>query len=342
MSTPPPVRIGVIGLGFMGTTHLRAIRRAAQDGLCTLAALCDRSAERRAALAEETDEWPTDESAEEPPRIFEGPDALLADPTIGAVSICTHTDTHVPLAIAALEAGKDVLLEKPVAIDPQDVARVSETARTHDRRCMPAMCMRFWPEWHWLKTTIDARTFGDVRSAAFCRLGSLPAWGREFYPNADRSGGALVDLHIHDADFVRWCFGDPQEVSTSGYERHFTTAYRYRERETHITAEGAWDLDPACPFRMRYTVAFERATADFDVGRDPTLIVHTQGRAEPVTTFRDPDADAYANEMIDFLHAVRDRTRPLRASLADAEAVARLLQYERKSLESGQPVSIAS
>src|SRR2546421_102455 len=69
---------------------------------------------------------------------------------------------------------------------------------------MPAMCIRFWPGWTWLKRAIEERRFGRVLAARFQRLASHP--GGAFYSNADASGAAALDLHIHDTDFVRFCF----------------------------------------------------------------------------------------------------------------------------------------
>jgi len=131
---------------------------------------------------------------------YTNPAGLLADEAVDLVSICTHTDTHVDLAIAALRAGKHVLVEKPVALRAADARRLVDVAAGANTLCMPAMCVRFWPEWAWLKQRIDDQAYGPVRSAVFQRLGGTPPWAQEFYGDVARSGGALVDLHVHDAD----------------------------------------------------------------------------------------------------------------------------------------------
>src|SRR5690606_13831216 len=194
-------------------------------------------------------------------------EALLASDDIDLVSICTPTDTHVAIAEAALRAGKHVLVEKPVALDPQSVRLLAETARETGRLCMPAMCMRFWPGWDWLKSAIDERRYGAVRSAVFQRLGARPGWAQEFYGDDTRSGGAMFDLHVHDADIICWLFGKPSQVTCRGDSQHCTTLYEFDSGPRHVTAEAAWDNQPGFGFRMRYTIVFERATADFDLGR---------------------------------------------------------------------------
>src|SRR5688500_5951283 len=271
------VRVGVIGLGFMGATHVNAYRAAARDGFpCALVAVCDTKESRRRGIFSDVGGNIGDTSdptpAFDPKRIraYAVADELLADREVDLVSICTHTDTHVDLAVRALRAGKHVLVEKPVALTADEVRRVRDAAREAGRLCMPAMCMRFWPAWAWLKQRIDDGALGRCTGLTLTRVGAAPAWSGAFYADSSRSGGALVDLHVHDADFVLFCFGRPSSVYTVGDVNHVTTAYRFDrdDRPAHVVAEGAW-LTPGTAFRMRYVAAFERATADFDLFREP-------------------------------------------------------------------------
>ena len=105
-----------------------------------------------------------------------------------------------------------------------------------------------------------------------------PGGGGGFYEDDSRTGGALVDLHIHDADFVRWVFGAPDELRSTGTTAHVTTLYRYLDGPAHVVAEGGWDHSPGAPFKMRYVVVFDEATADFDLGRDDQTIEEARGR----------------------------------------------------------------
>lgn len=341
--------VGVIGLGFMGRTHVGAYQAAARDlGACELVAVCDSSPDR---LTGEPVAAGNLKTAANEPRLFDpsvvrgytDPDRFFADPRLSIVSVCTYTDTHVDLAIRALRAGKHVLVEKPVSMKPDEIRRLSEVARSSGRRCMPAMCMRFWPGWDWLKERIaeSARGepgsagagFGRVRSATFQRLGSGPTWGAPFYRDETRSGGALVDLHIHDADFISWCFGPPDGVVASGSSNHVTAMYQFAGGPTHVTAEGAWDLAPTAGFRMRYLVNFERATADFDLARKPVLIVHTEAGIEEVAL---SPLSGYDLEIRHFLDVIARGVAP-RASLLEAAHVAELLLHERASIARGFP-----
>lgn len=338
------VRVGIIGFGFMGRTHARAYQTAARDGFqCRLVAIADCSLR---SLKEVDDSSGNLETGAQPIE-FDGVElhrdaaALLADDSIDAVSVCTHTDTHVELAIAALQAGKHVLVEKPIAIKPQDVQRLADAAAQSDRVCMPAMCMRYWPAWVKLHEMIKSQQYGRVRSAEFHRMGSRPKWAEQFYADEARSGGALYDLHIHDTDFIVHCFGLPDAVSTSGDGLHLSTIYHYDhdrgQHPVHVLAQGAWDHQASVGFRMRYTIVCERATLDFDISREDQLIVHIGDACEPVPV---GPLSGYDGEVRALLDAIAGRTDAMHASMDDAAQIARVLDTERLSMQSGQTVTI--
>jgi predicted dehydrogenase len=337
-----PIGVGVIGLGFMGRTHLAAYRSADAAGLRNrLVAVCDRSAERRQGLPSDAGNLRTGGAGE---RLFDPREVrahaeaaqLLADPEVELVSICTHTATHVELALAALAAGKHVLLEKPVALSSAQALRLAAAAAASPRLCMPAMCMRFWPAWDWLRRAIRSGELGGVRSAVFRRLGSRPGWASEFYGDLERCGGALFDLHVHDADFVRWCFGEPAAVASTGSLDHVTTLYHYPRGPAHVAAEGGWDHAPGWSFEMTYTVVFEEATADFRLGRADELLLVRGGAREPVPL---PALDGYDGEVRHLLAAIAAGSRRLAADLEGAVGHLRLLEAEAESLRSRSVVA---
>ncbi len=342
------VRVGVIGLGFMGRTHVAAYAAAARAGHpCRLVAVADRDPARLADTRAAGGNLTTGDRAGllfDPALVRAYPDegGLLADPAVDLVSLCTPTETHTDVAIAALRAGKHVLVEKPVALNAADIRRVRDAARASGRLCMPGLCMRFWPAWTWLKRAVADASFGPVRSATFTRLATIPTWSGA-YADPARCGGALIDLHIHDADFVLWCFGPPREVVSTGTLEHITTIYRYAPGRgpAHVAAEGGWDQAPGFGFRMRYLVNFERATAEFDLARDPQLMLTPRdgpeaGRAQGVSL--EPFL-GYDGEIRHLVAAIADGSTRLDATLDDAVAVAELLDAEGRSLESGKPVS---
>jgi predicted dehydrogenase len=344
MTSGVAIGVGVIGLGFMGATHIAALTAAQGAGYpCRLVAVCDRKPGRRRGEL-----WDVGGNAisaigqrklafdPQMVRGCESPQAILDDPQIHLVCICTPTDTHVDLATRALRAGKHVLVEKPVSLRVDQIRQLDRLAKETTKLCMPAMCMRFWPAWNWLKQRIDDRTLGECVSATFTRLASLPRWS-SFFIDGAKSGGALVDLHIHDADFVYWCFGRPEHLESvgrigpSGAVDHVTTLYRFTGPQTsmHVSAEGGWDQHDGFAFRMRYVAIFEQATADFDLTRHPQLVLCRDGRAEPVNL---PPLTGYDVQLRHIVEAINEGRTSTLAGLSDAAAVTELLDRERASV----------
>lgn len=338
MSAHPDARkigVGVVGLGLMGRVHLEAYGAAARAGqACRIVAVADRDARRLDGHLEGGGNL---QASGPRPRAFDPAvvrasreaDDVLADPEVELVSICTPTDTHVELASAALRAGKHVLLEKPVALAADAIDALAHEAERAGRICMPAMCMRYWPGWSWLKEAICDGRHGRVTSAVFQRCGTRPTWGRGFYANESRSGGALFDLHVHDVDFVRWLFGDPASVVSTGSTDMLTTLFRYPDGPGHVVAQGGWDHAPGFAFRMRYVVTFEGATAEFDLRRDPPLELALDGRLGPVVT---EAGTGYDLEIRHVLACVAQGRARADVTLEEASAVTRILAAEKHSL----------
>ncbi|HEX2838219.1 MAG TPA: Gfo/Idh/MocA family oxidoreductase [Phycisphaerales bacterium] len=337
-----PLRVAILGLGFMGRTHAAAYARAAASGLpVQVLGVADPKAREilggQAASAGNiaTQQVALDVGAL---RIYASADEALADPEVDAISVCTYTDTHAAVALAALAAGKHVLIEKPVALSAGEVARVRDAAAARPRQvAMPAMCMRFWPGWDWLKDRIADQSLGKLRSLTLTRLGAGPTWAAEFYRDVSRSGGALFDLHVHDTDFVCHCFGTPSRTLTTGCHSHLTTLYQYDGLPgVHIAAEGAWDIQPGAGFRMRFFAHFERASAEWDLAHAPTVTVFEGAASRTITPDSAHFATGYDAEVFHFVQAClalqAGTPFTLRATMDDAAAVARVLDQERAAI----------
>ena len=144
-------------------------------------------------------------------------DEALVDPNVEAVDVCLPTDRHAPVAIAALRAGKHVLLEKPMALDGETADRIIDEAARANRTLMIAQVLRFQPTFQMLSEMVKSGRLGAVRSALFRRRCAAPAWSK-WLANPGQSGGGVFDLLIHDVDFCIHLFGAPAAVSATGYE----------------------------------------------------------------------------------------------------------------------------
>ena len=334
------VRVGIIGLGMMGLTHLDVYRRRSD---CRVVALSDRDADRLAGRSKASGnvegQAQSGVAGLDVKRYAEGND-LIADAGVDLVDICLPTHLHVDYAVAALKAGKHVLVEKPLARSAADGRRIADAARGARGLAMVAMCMRFWPGWTWLKEAVDDRRYGKVLAATFRRTASHP--GGAFYSNGALSGGALLDLHIHDADFVQHLFGMPRAVTSAGYRKltsewdHVVTRYHFADGPL-VVAEGGWAMTKGYPFAMEYTVNFERATASFRGGPQP-LTVYVEG--QPPLSPELPEGMGYDHEIDYFLDCIRRGAAPSRVTLEDGWNTLRLCEAESLSAQTGQTVTL--
>jgi predicted dehydrogenase len=334
------VRVGIIGLGFMGRMHYGAYQSVPD---ARIVAVCD--ADPRRASGDLTDGWSNVPGADVkrlPMTQIRGTTSwqdLIGWDDVDVIDVCLPTPQHLEVVTASIATGKHVLCEKPMARTLAEGRAIAQAAAKSSGFFMPAMCMRFWSEWEWLKNAVADNRFGKVRSATFRRASNTPGgWFRD----GKLSGGALLDLHVHDVDFVYHLFGKPQAVFSRGYSRdtgeidHVVTQYLY-DSPALVCAEGAWGMADGFGFRMQFTVNFERATAEYDFARQPPLHLFAAGKSEPVNT---STQTGYAGELRYFIDCVKNNTRPTRVTADDAVAGLAIIDAERRSVETKQPVAV--
>ena len=340
-----PLNIGIVGLGFMAATHIRAYRQV--EG-ARVAALCNPSGRHLdgdftnvAGNVGATDPVKLDMTGVKATKNFAD---LLNDPDIHAIDICAPTKAHEELALAALRAGKHVLCEKPLA-RTSAVARaiVAEAAKSKGI-FMPAMCLRFWPEWSWLREAIASQRYGKVLASRFRRVAEPPGWGKNTFFNGAESGGGLFDLHIHDTDFVQACFGRPRSVFTTGYVKfsgafdHVVTQYEVASGAI-VHAEGGWAMTAGFGFNMSYTVNFERTTADYDIARGKeALRLSEEGQPARIVTCE--GADGYVGELRYFVECARTGRAPQIVTAQDGLGSVEICEAEERSAKERQIISL--
>jgi len=336
------VHVGVIGLGSMGYTHLEAYARHPD---ATVVAVSDTNPRRLSGEIVPTGNiegqagTAFDLASATP---YADAAALIDDPAVELVDVCAVTPLHRELVERALQAGKHVFVEKPLARTADDAFALADLAESMpDRVAMVGMCMQFWPGWTWLKQAVDSSDLGNVRSAHFTRLAPHP--GTRFTRDGEASGGALLDLHLHDTDFILHLFGTPHAVTSRGRALltsaidHAVTLYDYGTDGPTVSAEGGWAMTDGSPFTMRFTVNFTHATAVFDLATDPVRTLYRDGQATPVDL---PDGMGYDHE-IDHLLACVDAGRPTqRATFRQAAEAIRVIEAEAESCRIGQTVSL--
>jgi predicted dehydrogenase len=341
----PRVNVAVVGLGFMGVTHLRAYQavEAAQ-----IVAVCDSvRLPVNGVLAGVAGNVKKSDAIDLGPRVkvYRRLEEVLANPEVGLVDLCTPTPLHLEQAIAALQAGKHVLCEKPLARTAAAARQIVKAAESAPGFLMPAMCMRFWPGWSGLKQVVQEQTYGQVLAARFTRLSELPAWSQQgTYAGGSDLGGALFDLHIHDTDFIQFLFGRPASVFSTGVARpggsidHVVTQYNY-PRGPAVCAEGSWLL--AKGFNMSYTLHCQRATLDFDLGRGAEAMQITEP-GQPARTLKCDGPDGYGLEVRYVVDCVCGGKRPTIVTAEDGLSALEICEAEEQSVRTGAVVKVSA
>jgi len=321
-----PLNIAVVGLGFMGVTHLKAWRNVPA---ARLHAVVDADARRltgdlssvggnMGATGEKFDFSDV--------RGYQSLDEALKDPEIHAVDLCLPTDQHVPAATAALRAGKHVLTEKPISLDVPAAEALIREAENNGRILMAAHVLRFFPAYEKLAESLSAGS--PVRSAFFRRRCAAPVWS-PWLRDPSRSGGGVLDLLIHDADFCISLWGMPESVRARGYTDlprgidliHADLIY---PGLGPVMITGGWHHPNSYPFSMEFTVSSDAATFEWSSASADFREHGQDGEARSIPL---SDHDAFTAELAYFADCVTANVQPERCPPAQsAQAVALMRQ----------------
>ena len=198
------VGVGVVGVGI-GHLHIRGY---AQCPEAQVVAVCDVNQERARRVAAEFDV----------PHVFTDYDQMLECNGIDAVSVCTPNYLHAPMTIAAFEAGKHVICEKPLAMTPSDGEAMVAAGKKAGRLFMTAFNNRFRGDTQVLKKFIEKGELGDIYYAktGWIRRKGIPGMGSWFTTKSKSGGGPLIDIGVHVLDLALWLMDNPKAVTVTG------------------------------------------------------------------------------------------------------------------------------
>jgi predicted dehydrogenase len=247
------VRIAVLGAGFMGGTHARAY--GGMPGV-EIAAIYARGGSRAEPLANDLGTTWTDDL-----------DRLLSDPSIDSVDICLPTPEHRRATEAAIAAGKHVIVEKPLALTLEDADALVAASAVTDKVVMVAHVLRFWPEYVELHRTVASGELGRPLSAVATRRQPFPAWS-ELFTRADLTGGAVVDMLIHDYDALNWIFGTPKSVVSHGHKNARSSGWDQTQvlidyGDSSAVVDGGMTMPDSYPFSSSLQVLCERGAIEY-------------------------------------------------------------------------------
>ena len=332
------LRVGIIGLGFMGKMHFRCWKRISE---AQIVAICDIDQAKFTSAAG----TPGNIAGADQPLDFTGiqffanAQEMFDKMELDAVSITLPTYLHAEYTLMALKAGVNVLCEKPMALGAAECERMIMAARQSGKLLQIGHCIRFWPQYAKAKEIIDSRQYGDVLVATFQRLSLTPDWSwQNWLMDGSKSGGAILDMHIHDSDFVQYLFGIPDSVFCRGAKGpsadydHVVSSYIYPDRKV-ITAEGGWMMAPGFGFQMSFQIVLQRATIVYDSTRHPDFKICPQ-EGEAFTPAL-AEGDGYSIEIRHFADTLLGKCVPTILTPEQSAASLRLVLAEKRSAETG-------
>lgn len=341
------LRAGLVGLGGMGRGHLgNYLKFNAEGDIIELVAVCDidpskfEKADLKFNLESEKND--ADCSAF---RRYTSMDDMLANEDLDMVTIALPTYLHCEATIKFLDAGVNVLCEKPMGMNLAECDAMIEAARRNGRQLMIGQCLRFWEEYRQLKQIVDEGTYGKPLSGFFYRGGQTPRWtvdGTEnWYLKKECGGGAVFDQHVHDVDMVQYLYGMPQAVSSVGMIVHpgcnfetVTTNYIYADGKS-INAQNDWNWTGS-PFFMGYRANFAEGSVRWENGE-----YIKAGPGEKMTPYELEKSNAYYNETRYFAECIRDgKENTINPPEASRDTIRLVLAEIASCEQNGRPVEL--
>lgn len=334
------IKVALIGVGYIGQTHVSAL---SQIKNAQIVAVVDNLEDRGRKMAESINA-----------KYFKNVDELLRNTDADCVDICVPTFAHPETAIKAANAGKHVLCEKPLALSLQDADEMIKAAKANNIKAMTGHVLRFWPEYMKIKELIDSGYLGTPIHAFCERLAVTPDWQVANWDKSEKfSGGAAIDLHIHDLDLLIWLFGrpeivkaqgvfDPDNPKEGGFAHIFTTAQFKNGRSGF--AEGGWAFKGAFPFTMALRILCEKGTVEwiFRAGknieeRGQAANIKIYNKDGSVDTIEAKQTDAFFNELTYFIDCI-EKNKPIeKATFEDGRAS---LEFALAAIKSAKEQSV--
>jgi predicted dehydrogenase len=335
-----PLRVAVVGYGYWGPN---LARNALERPELELAALCERDPARGAAFTARVPGVPVTPNL----------DQVLDDPDIDAVIVATPPRTHHPIVRAALEAGKHVLVEKPLATNGEDARDLISVAAANDVVLMPGHTFVYSPPVDHVRRLIADKTIGDVYFVTSSRMNL-----GKYQPD-----GVICDLAPHDLSILLYWLDEPLvEVAASARDvlepGVATTAFLTLTFVSGTTANVQISWLAPRKVREMIVVGSRRMVQYDDTAADETVRVYDRGMdlseepgnfGEQQLTYRSGDmiaprleaAEPLGLELADFARAIKTGARPRSHAQLGLEIVLAIEAAEESLRRRGQPVAVA-
>ncbi|HEY3415236.1 MAG TPA: Gfo/Idh/MocA family oxidoreductase [Armatimonadota bacterium] len=325
-------RIGIIGAGGIANKHAGAW--AGVEG-AQIVAVADPDAERVSALAERTGA-----------KAYPSVEAMLADVTIDAADICVPTLQHIPVAMACLAARIPTIIEKPMARTVADARALVDAYNSAGVPLAPAHVVRFFQDFTAIRSQIESGAVGKPAVVRITRGGPFPRGKNGWYGDPAQSGGVLLDLSLHDFDWLRYTFGEVERVTANclmaqgAVDRDYALAVLRFKSGVIAHVEGTWVHTDG--FRVEVEISGDKGVLEHS-SQFPYAVKVRKNAAEagPAVAFPESPTfkDPYTAELEELLAAVTEG-KPARVTAEDGVASLAIAEACWKSAKTGEPVTL--
>ena len=346
------IRVGIAGIGFMGMIHYLAYQKVRG---ARVTAICTRDKKKLAG------DWRSIQGNFGPAGTkvnlgnmarYRQLDEMIADNGVDVIDVCLPPALHAPATLAALAAGKHVFCEKPIALTTADAQKMVRAAARRNRQLLIGHVLPFFPEYAYARKLASSGKYGRLLGGHFKRVISDPLWIKDFY-DPRKVGGPVIDLHIHDAHFIRLLFGMPKAVFSSGRTRggvveYLDTQFLFDDPRLVVSATGGVIDQQGRPFTHGFELHFERATLWFDfavIGGEPvtavplTLLTARGKVTHPDLGSGDP-INAFVSESSEVCRSIRSGRASTLLDGSLARDALLLCQRQSESVKRGRKVAI--
>ena len=335
--------LAFIGCGGMGRSHLR---RLLEGGRVEVLGISDASPESLEAARKVVEEVAPEKLAGM--TFLSDAKQMIAETPAEVAVIPLPNKLHKDFTIAALEAGKHVFCEKPMALNVADAEAMIAARDKAGKILMIGHCVRFTDQYRALKKMVEEKTYGEILRANFIRIGGnygpLPP-AIEWFLDQDASGGAVMDLHIHDADFIIYLLGRPRAVEAFGVENQLrpnsgpdqmSLHYLYDKALPYVTAETGWMRSRW--FDAAFEVDFEEAVVAFGDGK--LVVKKGENWGKPLPEITEWPTDPPLTMWEHFLDSVEQGKQPLLCPPEDSCFAVKMATSAVEALRGGGRVGL--
>ncbi len=266
-------------------------------------------------------------------KVYSSMEELLENEEVDMVDICTPTYMHADMSVYALEHGVHTMCEKPMALNSSDAKRMAEAAKKTGKIFMIGHVVRFMKPYMYLKSIVDSGELGKPLQMEFKRLSHIPEWSWEdWMRDTEKSGGSLVDLSIHDLDYVQYVFGKPDKASCVYRKMRDNSDYVVSQLLYDgmiATVSGAFYTTPKHPFIASFHAVFEKGYVSLAGGKvikNGEEINLNDANAANSTGINLPDSGGHQYEIAYFVDCVANGKMPEIVTPDDAYETIKLIE----------------